>query len=157
MLTAQRAHELFRYDAMSGKLFWRSVTNPRIKIGSEVGYTTRLNGHKTKYVLCQVDNRRYLVHRIVWLMIHWSWPKFEIDHRDRNGLNNRIVNLRDVSRSVNQLNSGRCNGGIHRHGVSSKWVARITINGKREYLGIFTSKKDAMKARKSAEVRLGLS
>ena len=42
--------------------------------------------------------------------------------------------------------------GVHWHKVKKKWEATIT-EGKKKYLGIFTNKEDAIKARKEAEIK----
>lgn len=42
-------------------------------------------------------------HRVVWFLHHGYWPK-EIDHINRDGRDNRIENLRDVSHHVNVMN-----------------------------------------------------
>lgn len=41
--------------------------------------------------------------------------------------------------------------GVSRHSKLDKWVANISFNGKRIYLGLFDDTDDAIKARKKAE------
>lgn len=151
MLTIERARALFRYEQSSGKLFWRAPTNPRIAIGAEAGSEVRLRGHKTMYRSCMVDGKRYLVHRIIWFMEHGNWPSLELDHGDRDGLNNRVGNLRDITHSANQLNVGRvaeaC--GVYL-GTKGTWIAEFKRNGRRTYVGSFASKEAAVLARRAA-------
>ncbi len=48
----------------------------------------------------------YLLHRIVWVMVHgYVDPENDIDHIDGNGLNNKIENLRECSKSINNRNA----------------------------------------------------
>lgn len=79
------------------------------------------------------------------------------DHIDRNPLNNLENNLRIVTPSENQFNSG-----LWKHNTSGikgvcwdrnthKWKAQIQINGKQKYLGQFDSIEDATRARQVAE------
>lgn len=66
-----------------------------------------------------------------------------IDHRDRNGLDNRKCNLRIANKSINAFNSKlRTNNnsgfrGVHFHSQRKRWQARICINNKRISLGLF--------------------
>ena len=71
----------------------------------------------------------------------------DIDHVDRNGLNNQISNLQIVTERKNC-----CNRGIKKtsrfHGVSwhsqrGYWVARITIGKHYKHLGCFSIEEDA--------------
>ncbi len=77
---------------------------------------------------------------------------FEIDHIDRNKLNNQKSNLRFVSRRENNLNrkipkhnkSGL--RGVHFYKITNKWRATIRINGKDKHLGYFNQKEEAGRA-----------
>lgn len=54
--------------------------------------------------VCLTLNGKYksmTVHRLAWFLIHHAWPNGEIDHIDGNRQNNRIDNLRVVSRKEN--------------------------------------------------------
>ncbi len=83
----------------------------------------------------------------------------EIDHIDRNPWNNRLVNLRVVTRTENRHNlspasfpgnkSGR--RGVSWCEASKKWKAYIGHNGGLVHLGYHTDKDDAVRAREEAE------
>jgi len=49
----------------------------------------------------------YAIHRIAWKMHYGVDPNGVIDHIDGNKLNNRIVNLRDVTQVENLYNAVR--------------------------------------------------
>lgn len=81
---------------------------------------------------------------------------FEVDHKDRNGLNNQKENLRYATHSQNNMNKGlQFNNTSGFKGVSwnnrlGKYHAYIHINRKRIHLGFFTNKIDAALAYNSA-------
>ncbi len=81
----------------------------------------------------------------------------ELDHRDRNGLNNQKDNLRISTRGENMHNTpnhGKCLKGVNKHilkyktkkgdeKVYIKYRARITVNKKTISLGYFKTEKEA--------------
>lgn len=81
----------------------------------------------------------------------------DVDHINRDKLDNRRVNLRIVSRSINQRNRMRSGSsrfpGVSWYKSSKKWKATIVIpsisgrgRGRSQYLGKFTNEKDAARA-----------
>jgi len=83
----------------------------------------------------------------------------EIDHIDRNKLNNQRENLRAVTRSQNCHNADLRSNNISGHrGVffdqeRQKWCAFLTINGIRMRLGRYNTIEEAIAVRESAERR----
>lgn len=83
-------------------------------------------------------------------------PVDQIDHRDRNKLNNRFANFREVSNGQNQQNVGlRKSNTTGVKGVcpmpGSVWKAYISINSKQIKLGSFKTIEAAAAARRRAE------
>jgi hypothetical protein len=83
--------------------------------------------------------------------------KKEIDHYDRNKLNNRQSNLRLITISQNghnnyirKTNTSGCVG-VSFYKNYNKWEAYITVNYKFIKLGYFNNINDAINARKAAE------
>lgn len=76
----------------------------------------------------------------------------QIDHIDRNGLNNQRLNLRICTNQQNHFNQRpRKNTSSKLKGVSwykrgGKWQAKIGYNGKQIHLGFFLNEIDAAKA-----------
>lgn len=68
----------------------------------------------------------------------------EVDHINRNPLDNRRKNLRIVTRSQNNRNRG--GKGYSFHKKRKKWEAQICINRKIKHLGYFSTEIDARKA-----------
>lgn len=84
----------------------------------------------------------------------------EVDHKDRNGLNNRKNNLRPCTRFQNCCNMGRRKDntsgfrGISFDRRRGKWAAEIKRNGKHAFLGYFDEPTDAARARDAAAAEL---
>lgn len=76
----------------------------------------------------------------------------EIDHIDRNRLNNQKSNLRLATSSQNKHNVGLRNDntsgykGVCWHKNLSKWLASIYINGRHTHIGLYKDKVEAAKA-----------
>jgi hypothetical protein len=82
----------------------------------------------------------------------------EVDHANRNGLDNRRCNLRPATRSGNAYNVAPTGvSGIQ--GVvwdkrRQKWAAGVTVAGKRYNLGRYDNVRDAARAREAGFARL---
>lgn len=115
----------------------------------------------------------------VWLLWRWKWclnnsgyvsngrsllhkrvlpSAVEIDHINRNKLDNRRVNLRAISHSQNHFNTNiRPDNTSGYKGVTwgrktRKWQAQIGLQGKCLFLGVYLEWWDALCARKAAEL-----
>jgi len=76
---------------------------------------------------------------------------YETDHIDSNGINNQKRNLRNVTRSQNQMNLYHSRGNSQYKGVvweksHNKWKAQIGLDGTSTNLGRFDSEEDAARA-----------
>lgn len=77
-----------------------------------------------------------------------------VDHKDRDGLNNRKNNLRIGTRVDNVHNSTKSRGQSKYRGVylqtnrpdSQRWLSQITYNKKTYYLGRFATQEKAKEA-----------
>jgi hypothetical protein len=110
------------------------------------------------YYTCNIDNKSYLLHRIIYLMFYGELPDL-LDHIDRNSTNNRIENIRKADKKINSINrdlqTNNKSGyrGISWNKNSSKWEVYITVNNKRIALGLSPTLEDAINVRKKAEER----
>jgi len=145
-------HRKFIVDVEAGTLTRRFKTQGGGKDGTLAG-TLNNYGYYQTFVFSKLE----LNHRLIWLLVHGSWPTGQIDHINRNKKDNRICNLREVSHSQNQQNQSKyCNNtsghlGVHRYKTTPKWQAYITVNRKRIHLGYFDKLENAIAARKSGE------
>ena len=101
--------------------------------------------------------KRYYSHRIAWVIYYGIEPAF-IDHINGNRADNRICNLRSVTKAENHRNSKRFSNntsgvtGVWPTSTPGQWRASITINRKNIHLGCFDSLEAATAVRKAAEV-----
>ena len=49
------------------------------------------------------ERQSIAAHRLVWFYIHGKWPEMELDHINNNKRDNRIENLREVTRGENMI------------------------------------------------------
>jgi hypothetical protein len=139
-----------RYDADTGELI-------RISTGRPVGVSVKpRGGHRAFNIYVSRKIVSIFVHRAVWALVHGSWPKYQIDHIDRDTSNNRIENLRDVTGGVNQLNRAAA-GEVPYLGVRllrGKYEARIKKDRKVFQVGTFKTALAAAKARDRVAIML---
>lgn len=135
-----------RYDPLTGELYWRVPRRNR-KMGLRAG------GVKDRYRYISIDGVNYLEHRVIWVMVHGSIPLGkEIDHINRDGCDNRLENLRLVTRRENVLNSGIAGSDCSKYpGVTTsktpgKYTAGLYINSNRVHLGTHTTEESAYDA-----------
>ena len=105
------------------------------------------------YLTTSFEKQKRLAHHVVWAMHHGEWPSGgDIDHINRVRHDNRIENLRLVSRSVNMHNTEAhkdarsAHKGVDFNKARQKWRARICINYKNKQLGYFSTEQAAADA-----------
>lgn len=133
----QWAWSAFRRIRKNGRVDWRALRKD----------TTR-KPYRTVYMHREIARR------------HGFLTSREVDHQDRDGVNNQKENLRPASTSENCCNRTKIRGCSSRFkGVcrtSSAWRAYIKINGQRSYLGSFRDEVSAARAyNEAAEVLFG--
>jgi hypothetical protein len=131
------------FDYKDGELYWKVRPANCIQIGDKAGCLDT-NG----YYKIRINKKMYGTHRLIFAMHHNYFPK-QIDHIDRNPLNNRIENLRDATYAQNQWNtlknprntSGYKNVLFRKD--KKKWTCRFRVNGKDIMRGAFNTAKEA--------------
>lgn len=147
ILNQAKLKELLDYNPDTGGFIWRVYRSRMAKASAPAGTKSDLG-----YIRIIVCGKQYAAHRLAWLYTHGQWPTSEIDHINQNKADNRIANLRQVTRSENcQNKSDATLPGITWHKPTAKWQARIKINQKLIHLGVFANIADAKAARKQAE------
>lgn len=129
------------YDPLTGKLFWKLhrpsnhfKTESAMKrwhtlfAGKEI--TGQCEYGESIYINVRINNTKHKAHRVAWFLLHGIWPSGDIDHIDGDGLNNKIVNLRDVSRQVNTRNATISKN--NSSGVNGVTFRKDTVSGSLE-------------------------
>lgn len=153
MITYERLRDVLDYDEETGLFTWTNPPGYKTVPGASAGSET-----KRGYVCIQIDGIKYKAHRLAWLYSKGYMTENEIDHINRIKNDNRICNLREVSRQCNVVNRGEQKNntsgviGVYRYKATGKWGACITITKSRKHLGFFNSKIDASMARYNAEI-----
>jgi hypothetical protein len=136
-VSAELIRHLFHYDPETGIFRWKNPTSNHAKKGAIAGSVWR--GRR----IIIVGGWFFPASHIAWLYVYGEWPELELDHRNRDPLDNSIANLRDVTSSVNCGNQEKRKTnksgfkGVHKHPQQSGWWARITANGIKYDLGLY--------------------
>ena len=137
---------LLEYCPKTGIFTWRVRVSRAVDAGSAAG---TIVGHG--YISIGIRRRYYTAHRLAWLYTHGVWPR-ELDHINGIRTDNRITNLREVTRSENRRNSCRpttnTSGykGVTWYAPTKRWQARCTVAGTRHSLGYFETPEAAGEA-----------
>jgi hypothetical protein len=109
------------------------------------------------YVVRYENKKVILMHTDIWERLEKRLPT-ELDHTDRDKLNNQLSNFRSTDRSLNnankvlQANSTTGFKGVNWHKRNRKYQAYITVNRKYIHLGSFNTAIEAAKAYDQAAV-----
>lgn len=171
-LTQNLLHEIFAYDPETGILSHKTRPRCMFKSGYNGGETswktwnaqnagkTVANSGSGGYLRVNINGKRYLAHRLIWVMTHGEWPG-EIDHINGDRADNRLCNLRAVNRQENLRNLARRSDNTSGYtGVSySKrdgvFIAYITIDGRAKVIGRYATADKAAEARAKAQSEAG--
>lgn len=157
-------HKRLRYEPETGKLFWRDCEEMpewwRARYAGKEAFTA---DDGQGYRKGSIDGVPFNAHRVIWALHHGEWPSDQIDHINGVRDDNRIINLRVVTNQENGRNqsmfrnntSGVC--GVCWHKAQGKWQARIMVDGRRKYLGYFTTIEAAAEARVEASRQHGFT
>jgi len=140
--------KIFSYDPESGCITYVEDSKYHRK-GDVAGFLS------DGYVRLSFKGRHLKGHRVAWALFYGTWPKHEIDHKNRVRHDNRLENLREASDLENTLNRVLPN----RHGIAgvnfdsrskkNPYTARISYfdirsgKMKRKHLGCFSTAQEA--------------
>jgi hypothetical protein len=139
-VSAELVRYLFHYDPLTGIFIWKNPPNTHARRkGAIAGSIDKDKGRRR----ISVDNKLFPASNIAWLYMYGEWPEFELDHRNRDPLDDSIANLRDVPGSLNSANKGMAKAnttgfkGVFKHAQCEGWLAQIGVNGIKYYLGLY--------------------
>jgi len=156
-LSQKEISHIISYDPNTGICIWK---NPiaHVSIGNIVGWKS-----KQGYIHTSIRGKKYLLHRLVWLYYYGVLPSYEIDHINQNKSDNRIKNLREVTRQCNMRNRGNYKNswsgvkGVAWNKTNNNWRVTIRVNKKGIELGSYKDFNNAVCARLAGEQRLDWS
>lgn len=77
----------------------------------ELKRLTRKNSNgsfdKDGYLIIKYKGKQIKAHRLAWLLFYGVLPEKELDHINRNRTDNRIINLRQADRILNNKNNSK--------------------------------------------------
>jgi hypothetical protein len=130
------------FDYRDGKLFWKTKKSRNTSIGRQLGFTTRTAVVPRR--LTNIDGINYSVSRLVWTWHYGDIPKgLEVDHINRDTMDNRIENLRVVTKSQNLSNRAVYGSGVIWHKRAGKWNVQFSVKNKLRSFGYFKTKEQA--------------
>lgn len=116
------------------------------------------------YLRIKLGGRKFLNHHVTWFLAHGAWPSQPLDHINGIKTDNRPENLREVTqaenlRAASATRTDNTSGyrGVSFHKASGKFWAKIRLEGKTHYLGLFTNKHAAALAYNLAAEPLGFA
>jgi hypothetical protein len=134
------------YNPQNGVFTWPKTGKPAGSIAA------------SGYVEIGLGYARYRAHRLAWLYTFGDWPDSDLDHINGIRSDNRIANLRVVTRAQNCQNRGANKSnpsgakGVSKH--QGKWLARIKHEGVTKYLGVYDTVEEAAFAYRFAAVQI---
>ena len=153
MITQELIAETFEYR--DGALYWKAVTRSnKSSLAGQIAGSI----HKTGYRHITWMNRIHKAHRLIFMLHHGYLPK-EIDHVNGDRADNRIQNLREVTRSQNQYNKSMQRNlsghrGVSWHKKSNKWAVRVMKDERSHSFGYFDDLELAALVAEEARIKL---
>lgn len=150
-------NEILMYDTVDGKLYWKKRSLNYFKntrsmatwngryAGTEACGCVKKDGYKWG----KIFDVAVSAHRVVWKLKYGFLPDFDIDHINKDKLDNRIENLRISTYSENSYNKNKLSNntsgykGVDFNKSSGAWSSRISIDGIRYHLGLYSTAKEA--------------
>ncbi len=130
--------DLISPDALRARICYDPATGELSRVDGGAGCTPNGQG---RYLGLSIDGRAYQAHIVIWAMMTGAYPESTVDHKNRNGHDNRWENLRQATLAQQQANRGLFkNNSSGLRGVYRKntgWHAQVRHNGKTQSLGMF--------------------
>lgn len=176
---AEILRKILSYDPDSGSLYWRHRPPTMFADGIRLSSAQKSKSWNAKnegreaftskngdgYRNGAIFGKNYKAHRVIWKLVT-GFDAEMIDHINGDRADNRFCNLRSATRVDNCRNASlyrtNTSGSVGIDFLKSipgqrrgRWRARICVNGKLVALGLFSTREDAVRARKAAERKYG--
>lgn len=155
-MTQQELMDILNYCPTTGQFTWKVRTSNRVAVGDVAGHVA-----PGGYIQIRIAGTLHYGHRLAFLYMTGTWPTNILDHDNRKRADNRWANLVVSTRLQNMRNCARSkNNASGVNGVlwdrkRSKWMAHITLNYKKKFLGYFDDIPAAAAARETANAANG--
>ena len=122
------------FEYRDGELYW-------IHNGKRAG-TVSVHGYR----VVTINRKKHMAHRLIWEMHNGPIPDdMEIDHINRNKVDNRIENLRVVTRAMNERNK-QARGVYYDPRLKKPYWTRIRTGNEVKHLGSYSTPEEARAA-----------
>lgn len=154
-LTHQMLLSWIIYHPIQGLWEWRNPAIMNKRNRTTVG-TISVHGYR----IITINGTKYRSGRLAVFYMTGEWPKEEVDHIDRDKLNDSWVNLKEASRSENALNrdlqSNNTSGvrGVHWDVNKQMWAVQVKKDNLNHWGGRFASLDEAVAVRDSVALQL---
>ena len=156
-------NKLIDYNEVTGELKWKLRSGTRGSNRFNTMYAGNIATHKDRngYLGLSIGGDWYIAHRVAWVIHHGSIDgKLQIDHINHKRDDNRVDNMRLVTRGENSKNRLPNKNTEYCVGVTYRkdryvFTVKISVDKKVYRLGNYKSLFDAACARKSAEIFYG--
>lgn len=154
-------HENFIYFPVTGKVCRRRSSGNSLGTGKRFPAWSEVGSDNGKgYLKVGFNGKYFKVHRIAFALAYGYMPK-EIDHKNRDRTDNRLVNLREVTRKQNTRNCGLqknntsgCVGVVWRKDQGKWQVALRNEFSQRKSHGFYNDFDDACEVAKAEKERV---
>lgn len=153
-ISQMKLKEVLEYCPNTGQFTWKEKVADKVNIGSRAGSLA-----KSGYRFIRLFGKRYREHQLACLYMLGYFPP-QVDHEDHVRSNNVWGNLQPTDYAGNGKNHPKTvrnkTGAV---GVSlrpdGKYIARIYVNMKHVFIGVFDDVQSAAAARAAANVQHG--
>ena len=126
-LSHDRLVDLLEYNERTGEFTWKKRVSRNVFAGTVAG---TIGGEGYRQI--KVDKELYRAHRLAWFYMYKEWAYPQIDHINRDKLDNRIENLRVCTNLENSHNRPSYKGGNTRQ--TPEWKAHKKEYDRQRYL-----------------------
>ena len=152
----ERVKQILDYNSETGVFTWKVRRSSNAMPGQVAGVV-----NSTGYRYISIDDKKYLAHRLAWFLHHGDDPlDLDVDHKNRNSLDNRIENLRLATKhqnlwnTVKRADSSSPYKGVHFQKSIKRWVAAIKHGGKKHHIGSYGTAEEAADAYQAKAIEL---